>query len=196
MGPSGAPLEPSSGHLRPWNLRGAPLGALLGPFGGPRGPLLGPSWALWEPSWAHLGPPWTLLGAIYGRLRAIWNPLGTPRAEERKLMEIIRKIIVFSTCLASGVPSGSVLEVSEAVLEASSDIREASGAVVARLGGVLHVVFWPSEAVRRAAENHFEPIWSPKRGAGIYPIDVANREPGGVGPCKTGKTQPDNTLAF
>ena len=195
MGPSGAPLEPSSGHLRPWNLRGAPPGALLGPFGRPRGPLLGPSWALWEPSWAHLVPPWTPLGAIYGRLRAIWNPLGTPRAEERELLEIIRKNYSFfqhfwppesrrEASWRSLKPSWKHLATSERPQEQSWPVLEAS-----------YTSSWPSEAVRRAAEDHFEPIWSPKRGAGIPGTDGPNREPGGVGPCKTGKPQPDKTLA-
>ena len=123
LGTSVGPLlEPSWGHLGPsWSPLGAswgPLGALMGPSWAP----LEPSWGHLRPSWGHLGPSWSLKGA---RTR---NP------------ENHRKTIGFSTFLASRVPSGSVLGVSGTVLGASCGIREASGAIVARLGGVLQVV--------------------------------------------------------
>ena len=120
--PAWALLEPPWGHLGPsWS----PLGANLGPLGAP----LGPSWALLEPSWGHLRPSW-------GRLGPSWSL----RSAKTRNPENHRKTIGFSTFLPSGVPSGSVLGVSGTVFGASCGIREASGAIVARLGGVLQVV--------------------------------------------------------
>ena len=87
---------------------------------------MGPSWAPLEPSWGHLRPSW-------GHLGPSWSLKGA----RTRNPENHRKTIGFSTFLASRVPSGSVLGVSGTVLGASCGIREASGAIVARLGGVL-----------------------------------------------------------
>ena len=75
-------------------------------------------------------------------------------------------LCIFSTILASGVPSGGVLGVSWAVLGASCGVREASGAILDRLGGFFEVVLALLSRLL-AVLDRFDAIWGPKGGAGF-----------------------------